>query len=100
MINADSWFSRRLQRWSLHVLLFLGTRWLIRSSGSPNLELSRSSYPDLLRLCFAGDEEPGALPGLLVDSAVLSFPLFLIPRLFISDFPSYRIAFAAEMLPL
>ena len=34
----------------------------------------------------------------LVEYPILTFPLFLIPRLFVSDFASYCIAFGAEML--
>ena len=81
-----------------HVLLFLGTGWLIRSSSYPNLGAVSWSYQ--IYYDYASRAMEGQVPyrDYLVEYPVLSFPLFLIPRLFVSDFPSYRIAFAAEML--
>lgn len=81
-----------------HVLLFLGTGWLIRSSSLP--DLGRVSWSYRIYYNYASRAMEGQVPyrDYLVEYPVLTFPLFLIPRLLVSDFPSYRIAFAAEML--
>jgi Glycosyltransferase family 87 len=81
-----------------HVLLFLGTGWLIRSSSHPDLGCVSITYQDYYDVASRAMEGQVPYRDYLFEYPVLSFPLFLIPRLLVSDFPSYRIAFAAEML--
>jgi hypothetical protein len=82
----------------VHVLLFVGTGWYIRSSSHPDLGAVSWSYQ--IYYDYASRALDGQVPyrDFLVEYPVLSFPLFFLPRLIVSDFPSYRIAFAAEML--
>lgn len=81
-----------------HVLLFVATGLLIKYGSHPDLGLASWSYR--LYYDYASQAMQGQVPyrDYLVEYPILTFPLFLVPRLFVSDFASYCIAFGAEML--
>src|SRR5271155_5597398 len=81
-----------------HVLLFVATGLLIKYGSHPDLGAASWSYR--IYYDYASQAMQGQVPyrDYLVEYPILTFPLFLVPRLFVSDFASYCIAFAAEML--
>jgi hypothetical protein len=83
---------------AVHVVLFVATGLVIKYASHPDLGAADWSYR--LYFNYADAAVHGQVPyrDYLVEYPVLSFPLFLLPRLLVSDFASYRIAFAVEML--
>jgi hypothetical protein len=81
-----------------HIVLFVATGLLIKYGSHPDLGAATWSYR--IYFDYASQALEGQVPyrDYLVEYPVLTFPLFLVPRLFTSDFPSYCIAFGAEML--
>ena len=81
-----------------HVVLFVATGLLIKYGSHPDLGLASWSYR--IYYDYASQAMQGQVPyrDYLVEYPILTFPLFLVPRLFVSDFASYSIAFGAEML--
>ena len=81
-----------------HVLLFVATGLLIKYGSHPDLGAASWSYR--IYYDYASQAMQGQVPyrDYLVEYPILTFPLFLVPRLFVSGFASYCIAFAAEML--
>jgi hypothetical protein len=81
-----------------HVVLFVATGLLIQHGSHPDLGAATWSYR--IYYDYASQAMQGQVPyrDYLVEYPVLTFPLFLVPRLFASDFPSYCIAFGMEML--
>jgi hypothetical protein len=70
----------------------------MRYGSHPDLGATSWSYQ--IYYDYASRAVQGEVPyrDYLVEYPVLSFPLFLIPRLIVADFWRYRIVFAAEML--
>src|SRR5262245_5294210 len=81
-----------------HVVLFVATGLLIEYGTHPDLGAATWSYR--IYYDYSSQAVGGQVPyrDYLVEYPILSFPLFLVPRLFVSDFTSYCIAFGAEML--
>jgi hypothetical protein len=81
-----------------HVVLFIATGLLILYGSHPDLGAATWSYR--IYYDYASQAVAGQVPyrDFLVEYPFLSFPLFLVPRLLVSDFASYCIAFGAEML--
>ena len=81
-----------------HVVLFVATGLLIKYGSHPDLGAAAWSYR--IYYDYASQAMRGQVPyrDYLVEYPILTFPLFLVPRLFVSRFASYCIAFAAEML--
>jgi hypothetical protein len=81
-----------------HVVLFVATGLLIKYGRHPDLGAATWSYR--IYFDYASQAMHGRVPyrDYLVEYPILTFPLFLVPRLFVSDFASYCIAFGAEML--
>ncbi len=81
-----------------HVLLFVGTGLLIKYSHHPDLGAATWSYG--IYFDYSSRAVEGQVPyrDFLVEYPILSFPLFLIPRLLTNDFRRYCILFGAEML--
>ena len=69
----------------------------MRYGSHPDLGAASWSYQ--IYYDYASRAMQGEVPyrDYLVEYPVLSFPLFLIPRLIVADFWRYRIAFAVEM---
>src|SRR5262249_21022239 len=80
-----------------HAVLFVATGLLIRYGSHPDLGAATWSYR--IYYDYASQAVSGQVPyrDFLVEYPILTFPLFLAPRLFASDFVSYCIAFGAEM---
>ena len=83
---------------AVHVGLFVTTGLLIRYGSHPDLGAASWSYR--IYFDYASLAMQGQVPyrDYLVEYPILTFPLFLIPRLIVSDFASYCLVFAAEML--
>ncbi len=81
-----------------HLLLFVATGLLVKYGSHPDLGLASWSYR--LYYDYASQAMQGQVPyrDFLVEYPILTFPLFLIPRLFAADFASYVVGFGAEML--
>ncbi len=81
-----------------HVVLFVATGLLIKYGSHPDLGAASWSYR--IYYDYASQAVQGEVPyrDYLVEYPILTFPLFLVPRLVVSNFASYCIAFAAEML--
>ncbi len=81
-----------------HVLLFAATGLLIKYGSHPDLGAASWSYR--IYYDYASQAVQGRVPyrDYLVEYPILTFPLFLVPRLLVSDFAGYCIAFGAEML--
>jgi len=81
-----------------HVVLFVATGLLIKYGSHPDLGAASWSYR--IYYDYASQAMQGQVPyrDYLVEYPILTFPLFLVPRLFVSDFARYCIAFGAEML--
>jgi hypothetical protein len=81
-----------------HVLLFIATGLVMRYGSHP--DWGAASWSFQIYYDYATWAIEGKIPyrDFLVEYPILSFPLFMVPRLFVSGFASYRIAFAAEML--
>ncbi len=81
-----------------HVLLFAATGLLIKYGSHPDLGAASWSYR--IYYDYASQAVHGHVPyrDYLVEYPILTVPLFLVPRLLVSDFASYCIAFGAEML--
>jgi hypothetical protein len=81
-----------------HLLLFIATGLLIRYGSHPDLAAASWSYR--IYYDYASQALQGQVPyrDYVVEYPILTFPLFLIPRLLAPDFASYCIAFATEML--
>jgi hypothetical protein len=94
----------RLVPWSAliaiaaHVLLFIATGLLVRYGSHPDLGAATWSYR--IYYDYASQAVEGRVPyrDYLIEYPILTFPLFLVPRLFVSDFAHFCIAFGAEML--
>jgi hypothetical protein len=80
-----------------HAVLFVVTGLWMRYGSHPDLGATSWSYQ--IYYDYASRAVQGEVPyrDYLVEYPVLSFPLFLIPRLIVADFWRYRIVFAAEM---
>jgi hypothetical protein len=80
-----------------HAFLFVGTGLLIKYGSHPDLGAATWSYR--IYYDYATQAVEGQVPyrDYLVEYPILTFPLFLVPRLFVSDFASYCIAFGVEM---
>jgi hypothetical protein len=80
-----------------HAVLFVATGLLIRYGSHPDLGAATWSYR--IYYDYASRAMSGQIPyrDYLVEYPILTFPLFLVPRLFASDFASYCIAFGVEM---
>src|SRR5262249_21230742 len=80
-----------------HAALFVATGLLIQYGSHPDLGLATWSYR--LYYDYASRAMAGHVPyrDFLVEYPILTFPVFLVPRLFVSDFASYCVAFGAEM---
>ncbi|HZW31112.1 MAG TPA: hypothetical protein VFF52_10420 [Isosphaeraceae bacterium] len=83
---------------AVHVVLFVATGLLIRYGSHPDLGAATWSYG--IYYDYASQAMEGRVPyrDYLVEYPLLTFPLFLVPRLFVSDFAGYCIAFGVEML--
>jgi hypothetical protein len=81
-----------------HLVLFVATGLLIKYGGHPDLGAATWSYR--IYYDYASQAMQGQVPyrDYLVEYPILTFPLFLVPRLFVSDFARYCVGFAAEML--
>jgi Glycosyltransferase family 87 len=81
-----------------HVVLFVATGLLIKYGTHPDLGAASWSYR--IYYDYASQAIQGQVPyrDYLVEYPILALPLFLVPRLFVSDFARYCIVFAAEML--
>jgi hypothetical protein len=81
-----------------HVVLFVATGLLIKYGRHPDLGAATWSYR--IYYDYASQAMQGRVPyrDYLVEYPILTFPLLLVPRLFVSDFASYCIAFGIEML--
>jgi hypothetical protein len=81
----------------VHAVLFLVTGLWMRYGSHPDLGAASWSYQ--IYYDYASRAVQGEVPyrDYLVEYPVLSFPLFLIPRLIVADFWRYRIAFVVEM---
>jgi hypothetical protein len=81
-----------------HVVLFVATGLRIKYGSHPDLGAASWSYR--IYYDYASQAMHGRVPyrDYLVEYPILTFPLFLVPRLLVSDFAKYCIAFAAEML--
>jgi hypothetical protein len=81
-----------------HVVLFIATGLLIRFGSHPDLGAASWSYR--IYYDYASQAIEGKVPyrDYLVEYPILAFPLFLVPRLFVSDFARFCVGFAAEML--
>jgi hypothetical protein len=80
-----------------HAVLFVVTGLLIKYGSHPDLGAATWSYR--IYYDYATRAVAGQVPyrDYLVEYPILTFPLFLIPRLFVSGFASYCIAFGVEM---
>ena len=80
-----------------HAVLFVATGLLIKYGSHPDLGAATWSYR--IYYDYASQAVAGQVPyrDYLVEYPILTFPLFLVPRLLVSDFASYCIAFAVEM---
>ena len=81
---------------AVHVVIFVGTDAGLRAANASEVpragcRLGGMVAPVLLRLRLRGPHREGPLPDFAFEYPVLSFPLFLIPRLLVSDFESYRL---------
>jgi hypothetical protein len=81
-----------------HVVLFVATGLLIKYGSHPDLGAASWSYR--IYYDYASQAMHGQVPyrDYLIEYPILTFPLFLVPRLFVSDFAGFCIAFGAEML--
>ncbi len=81
----------------VHAVLFVATGLWMRYGRHPDLGAASWSYQ--IYYDYASRAVRGEVPyrDYLVEYPVLSFPLFLIPRLIGADFWRYRIAFVVEM---
>ena len=81
----------------VHAVLFLATGMWMRYGSHPDLGAASWSYQ--IYYDYASRAVQGEVPyrDYMVEYPVLSFPLFLIPRLIVADFWRYRIAFVVEM---
>jgi hypothetical protein len=80
-----------------HAVLFVATGLLIKYGSHPDLGAATWSYR--IYYDYASQAVEGRVPyrDYLVEYPILTFPLFLVPRLLVSDFASYCVAFGAEM---
>ncbi len=80
-----------------HAVLFVATGLLIRYGSHPDLGAATWSYR--IYYDYSSQAVAGQVPyrDYLVEYPILTFPLFLIPRLVVSDFAGYCIAFGVEM---
>jgi hypothetical protein len=81
-----------------HVVLFVATGLQIKYGSHPDLGAAAWSYRIYYKYADAAVHGQVPYRDYLVEYPVLSFPLFLVPRLVARDFPSYCIAFGLEML--
>jgi hypothetical protein len=81
----------------VHAVLFVVTGLWMRYGSHPDLGAASWSYQ--IYYDYASRAVQGEVPyrDYLVEYPILSFPLFLIPRLIVADFWRYRIAFVVEM---
>jgi hypothetical protein len=81
-----------------HVVLFVATGLLIKYGRHPDLGAATWSYR--IYYDYASQAMHGSVPyrDYLVEYPILTFPLLLVPRLLVSEFTSYCMAFGAEML--
>ncbi len=98
MSQKTSLFLLTLVAVAMHVVLFVATGVLIKYGDHPDLGAASWSYR--IYYDYASQAMQGQVPyrDYLVEYPILTFPLFLVPRLFVSDFARYCIGFAAEML--
>jgi hypothetical protein len=79
------------------MLLFVATGLLIKHGRHPDLGAATWSYR--IYFDYATQAVEGQVPyrDYLVEYPILTFPVFLVPRLLVSDFASYCVAFGVEM---
>ena len=82
---------------AVHALIFLTTTAGLSSFNS--LDVGAVAWSHRYYYDYASQALTGKIPyrDFPFEYPILSFPLFLIPRLFVSSFENYRIAFVAEM---
>src|SRR5262249_53051592 len=80
-----------------HAVLFVATGLLIKFGSHPDLGAATWSYQ--IYYDYASQAVGGRVPyrDYLVEYPILTFPLFLVPRLLVSDFASYCVAFGLEI---
>jgi hypothetical protein len=83
---------------AVHAALFIATGLLIKYGTHPDLGSATWCYG--IYYGYADAAVHGQVPyrDYLVEYPILSFPLFLLPRLLVPDFARYCIAFGVEML--
>jgi len=82
---------------AVHALIFAGTAALLSRFGA--VDVGAVAWSHRYYYDYASQALGGKIPyrDFAFEYPVLSYPLFLIPRLLVSDFESYRYAFMAEM---
>ena len=97
MTRTQSVFVPAVAAILVHAVIFVVTGLWMRYGSHPDLGAASWSYQ--IYYDYASRAVQGEVPyrDYLVEYPVLSFPLFLIPRLIVADFWHYRIAFAVEM---
>jgi hypothetical protein len=98
MIRKRSLLSLVVLTIAIHALIFLATALYLIFMGKDDLAAvswSLTFYHENASKAMAGE-----IPyrDFLFEYPVLSFPLFLIPRLIVSDLAGYKVAFVLEML--
>jgi hypothetical protein len=81
-----------------HIVLFVATGLQIKYGSHPDLGAATWSYRIYYDYADAAMYAQVPYRDYLVEYPILSFPLFLLPRLFARDFATYCIAFGIEML--
>src|SRR5262249_33158927 len=81
-----------------HAVLFVATGLLIKFGSHPDLGAATWSYQ--IYYDYASQAVGGRVPyrDYLVEYPILTFPLFLVPRLLVSDFAPSCIGFRAGVL--
>jgi hypothetical protein len=80
-----------------HAVLFMATAAALNSFVS--LDVGAVLWSHRYYYDYASQALAGKIPyrDFVFEYPILSFPLFLVPRLLVSDFQSYRVAFVVEM---
>jgi hypothetical protein len=82
---------------AVHVLIFAG--WVVGLGSVSSVDVGAVAWSHRYYYDYASQALSGKWPyrDFAFEYPVLSFPLFLIPRLLAADFEGYRLAFVAEM---
>ena len=93
MSRTPSIFLPTVAAVAAHVVLFVVTGLLIKYGSHPDLGAASWSYR--IYYDYASQAMHGQVPyrDYLVEYPILTFPLFLVPRLIVSDFVGFCIAF-------